>query len=487
MAYSLLIADDEYFIRQKLKRIIDYEGLDITLVADVENGQEVIDCLTSHCIDLLILDINMPFLSGLDVAKYIFDNNIQTEVIVLSGYADFEYAQVLMQYHVKNYILKPVANTTLHESLKKAIVAVNENRRQREAQVAHNYHTLVANVKQIISENGMITSLYPECPFLSPYPFCVFLCVHTNRYSNQFFIDFFTFLDTLDVQYVLLLEDNHILHVLVLLGANSSEFLQSTKAFLEQNIKFSFLAQSSVFSVDEPVAPYYKAAISNFNQRFFLHPKQEQRKITDFSDIRKNMIKNAHAGAQTLDQYMSDIICSAENYKHLNLLLNEVLFSFYLYDNRNVSLDIPELVQEILSENDDLDGIANVLCLLAKTHIYTSYQLDSDVFLCQKVVDYIETYFAESTISVATVATHVGLTPSYIGSIFKKVHKKSINQYITEFRLQSSEQLLMDPTLKISDIATMVGYTDAFYFSKRFKQFYGYSPKHHKQGKTPSL
>ncbi len=125
MSINILIADDEYFIRKRIIKIIDWEALNLHLISEVDNGKDAINSLKNNRVDIALLDIKMPHLSGLDVAKYIFENSLNTEIIILSGYPDFEYARRAIDYNVMQYLLKPINSSDLNICLQKAVNKIN--------------------------------------------------------------------------------------------------------------------------------------------------------------------------------------------------------------------------------------------------------------------------------------------------------------------------------------------------------------------------
>ena len=128
MKYKIIVADDEYYIRRKLIKIIDYENLGLELAGDFENGQEVIDYFAGNRADIVLLDIQMPRVSGLDAAQFLHQNCPDTKVIILSGFDDFAYAQKTLRYHVFDYLLKPVDSDTLNSTIRRCINVIQKRR-----------------------------------------------------------------------------------------------------------------------------------------------------------------------------------------------------------------------------------------------------------------------------------------------------------------------------------------------------------------------
>ena len=125
---KLIIADDEYFIRARLEKIISESRENIDIVSLCEDGDDVIKYLSASNIDLLLLDIKMISISGLEVSKYVFENNLKTKIILLSGYNDFNFAVEAMRYGVFDYLTKPISEEALLESLDKCIAVIESSK-----------------------------------------------------------------------------------------------------------------------------------------------------------------------------------------------------------------------------------------------------------------------------------------------------------------------------------------------------------------------
>lgn len=106
--YKVLIADDERNIREGLKTFIPWKSIDLTVVDSVDNGRKVVDYLSNQEVDILLLDIKMPVLSGLEVMEIVSSKYPRVKSIILSGHADFKYAQQAISYSVTEYLLKPI-------------------------------------------------------------------------------------------------------------------------------------------------------------------------------------------------------------------------------------------------------------------------------------------------------------------------------------------------------------------------------------------
>ena len=119
MRHNILIVDDEQLIRQGLRARIEYLGIDVDEMFEADNGLMALGIQDAHPIDLVITDICMPDMDGLELIQQMQKKNNQIQFIVLSGYAEFSYAETAIRLGVKAYLLKPVSNDDLKEAFDK--------------------------------------------------------------------------------------------------------------------------------------------------------------------------------------------------------------------------------------------------------------------------------------------------------------------------------------------------------------------------------
>ena len=121
----VIVADDEFFARKALVKRIGELSEEIEVCEEAENGRQVMELLKSHGADLVVTDIRMPDMDGLEVAKQVKEQFPETSVIIESGYADFDYATTAIRYGVKDYLTKPVKK----EELERAVQRVKEEKK----------------------------------------------------------------------------------------------------------------------------------------------------------------------------------------------------------------------------------------------------------------------------------------------------------------------------------------------------------------------
>lgn len=130
---KLILADDERMIRETISSLIDWNSLGIELTASCKNGPETLQAILDIKPDIVMTDIKMPGMSGLDlIAKVCSQTDLTIEFILLSGYADFDYAKQAIAYRVSNYLLKPCNENQIIEAMKKASGEIRRRKRMKE-------------------------------------------------------------------------------------------------------------------------------------------------------------------------------------------------------------------------------------------------------------------------------------------------------------------------------------------------------------------
>ena len=129
--FKVLLVDDEILTREAISKNIPWEDQGFYLIGAAENGQDAIKYIEKERPDLIITDICMPYMDGLELASYVYQKHPNTKVVILSGYDEFEYARHALEYRVKEYIVKPVTSLELKEVLKRVKNSLEEDARQR--------------------------------------------------------------------------------------------------------------------------------------------------------------------------------------------------------------------------------------------------------------------------------------------------------------------------------------------------------------------
>ena len=154
--YNVVICEDEDIIRKGLIFSFDFQSLNLKVVADFDNPLSCLEFLTDHPVDILITDVKMPLMSGLEMIGKIEDKK-KIEFIILSGHSDFEYAKKAISYGVTEYLVKPLNHELLEVSLEKAITNLNDKKLLNNAK--YQIQDLTKVYKDIHSEDTLLQSI----------------------------------------------------------------------------------------------------------------------------------------------------------------------------------------------------------------------------------------------------------------------------------------------------------------------------------------
>ena len=158
--FSAILADDEINILNLLEGLIDWNALNIKIAAKCMTGTETYQRILTETPDIVIIDIKMPGLSGLEVVRKIQEQNIFPNFILISGHKEFEYARSAIQYGVENYLVKPINKEELTENLQQIIQRMEKERSSK------NYEKMLEN--QIETNLAISRTHFLKMLFLSP-------------------------------------------------------------------------------------------------------------------------------------------------------------------------------------------------------------------------------------------------------------------------------------------------------------------------------
>lgn len=151
--WKIIAADDEGYIREALQKLIDWEKMNCCLVTVAGDGRELIDIAEENRPDIIITDIRMPVLDGLEVCRYVYETCPETQVILLTAHSEFEYARTAIRYNVCEYVLKVSIIEELPKAVEKAVRELEKSRREMEKEKWEETGNLYAQMEQYIEQN----------------------------------------------------------------------------------------------------------------------------------------------------------------------------------------------------------------------------------------------------------------------------------------------------------------------------------------------
>ena len=504
----ILLADDEYYIRERLKQSIDWHAMDFIIVGEAENGTQVLDSIATLKPNLLLLDIKMPEMDGLELAEIIYKRYPDMLIIFLTGFNLFEYAQKALHFGAVGYLLKPIHLPDLIEALNQA-----KDKLMKQSSHLKN-HLKLYQLQQSDSLNFLLFDtgtppkelLHPINELLPYLRQGIFLLLNVTdkptlrelkknivTLVSELFVDSPCFLfqptDSLLGLCLCGITDVSPEDVLnQLQPLLSREFHQDVSRTIRLGASNAFLHFSEIksayrqalFAVQESI--FYPYGSVSYNHAF----KEHSSAILPLHTFHENLLLVLHGGQKkqvhNLITTQFDILqTDYPSYNNLLLLINELNNIIILYNDE---------VHTVLQTSNRLyfqlflEGY-NTLCEMSRWFIQTfdslyglKYQNKNSIQhqIVQRAKAVINQNYCNPYCSLDFVSQQVNRSSSYLSGLFKKVCGISVVQYITSCRMLEAQRLLKTGRFRLTEICNQIGYNDVFYFSRRFKQYFGVSP-----------
>ena len=517
---KLIIADDEKWVRATVKALIPFERLDLVLSCEAANGIEALELCRRHEPDILLTDIMMPGLSGLELIKELRTLQPNLRIVIISGYSDFEYAKTAMKYGITDYLLKPVDENELFQVLDRIRTELYEQARlirEEEAEKEQYKKALPvmyeAFLNQLISHNHMTTDQirnefqkYGLNMTGNTYTLCIFAPDDSslsnegrmeNAYRQQLIrraMKHFTKAITFP-----LTADKHVLVSLL----NNSQAEKIQKAFrlcnriLEKRSTSTVSAGISGSSPQLCMLPtLFGNARTALDTRFWSGKGSiaayEQGSLSgDLKLVLTEEMLNKIAlnlklsNVQTALSYVEATISSFKQNCNISpTLVKEFFWQFVQSIIILLNIQLPFIQREFLVAGEKpyerimktqfIDSLESCVKELIE-NIYSFYHDKNPMDhnnLIENAKKVIESNFS-GDINLEQVAKYVHISPAYLSELFKKETGMSFIDYKTIIRIENAKKLLCTPSLNIAEISGKVGYSDPKYFSKLFKKITG--------------
>lgn len=529
----VFLVEDEMIIRNGVKRSIDWEKEGYEFVGEASDGELAYPLILKEEPDILITDIRMPFMDGLELSRLVKEELPDIKILILSGYDEFQYAKEAIKIGVTDYLLKPISQAQLLEALEQVRESILQEQEEKELllRYSRDMRENTENEKSKLFdrlmlgemsmgeavEEGKKIGLNLSAPC---YAVCLFKILMNS--DDQ---------DVLEqtVQAGAALEEvvkqmNNVCMfqrgiyglAFLIMAENEEKMEEKTRDFgnrlhlvMEQwkkieyfgaigksvdrirNLKDSFREADKVFAARFTEKPKQILSISDLQQQKeegevpvkgfvqvgktrtvlekFLNNGTKE-EVEDFCEAYAMQLEKDHMRSAMVRQYVVMDICI-------------VILSFCekLSDGEELQEEVQEL-QSAVSRTENVRGIKEIMKKLLRKVMElrdaASGRRYSDIITAAK--EEIEKRYMTEEISLNTVAMHVGMSPSYFSSVFSKEAGKTFVEYLTEVRMDKAKEYLMCSSMKTSEIGYEVGYKDPHYFSYIFKKTQGCSPKEYR-------
>ncbi|HCM89983.1 MULTISPECIES: helix-turn-helix domain-containing protein [Vagococcus] len=455
-----------------LKYLIPWEEKGLNLVGTAFNGEEALEVLKKEKIDIVISDVTMPIMSGIDFIREAREQEYHFQTIFLSGYQEFEYAKEGMALGAINYLLKPVDRVELFASLDKAIKKIKEKNDIRKIIQFKEKN----KVKQWL-EKGIAEETNTESEMGKATSYNVFV---------GSFLDA-SFLEDLDKDPSIFyyVEEDRISGIII---------NQSKEALKEYYIKLAqkypenvFLFSGPVVTDSEKISESYKVAVSLEDSYYFYDLVQEGCIWIELNNHLEEIYYNnneelpllSHFSKQnSLEDGINNILTffnktpiPPNHVRYFTLLLLSDARTYY-------DLKHSKSYQEEVDDIRSLKNISEVEAVFKNLEIEIKDWLNKRSYsdLTNRVIEVIHQDFGQD-IRLKEVAEDLFVNAMYLGQIFKRDTNQTFSQFLNTYRMKKSEELLLKTMKNVNEIALEVGYSSSGYFYKNFKDAYGTTPR----------
>lgn len=531
---KVFLVEDEMVIRRGIKNSIDWEKEGYIFCGEASDGELAYPMIIKEKPDILITDIRMPFMDGLELCKLVKKELPNIKILILSGYDEFDYAKEAIRLGVTEYLLKPISSGKLLEALNGVSESIRREKEDKDL-VRKNMEEMRENTEhekqkffeQMIAGNlSMADALETGEKYemnLSAGMYNLLLFRFTlgeeNRKSGELLGEAEYAIEKLTerLEYVFEFQRGVEGWAFLLMADNEEQMSERVKELskdLEEIMKnYSTIAYFG--GIGQPVARLreleesFREAERALAARFTMELNRiisvedirmaqnvdtlDDIEITSFGEIEKTrtmLEKFLNNGAEDeidefVDVYINEL--PEENLKSV-LMRQYIIMDAYIvmmsfcekFEGIEGEMQAQsEELKNSMKTIQTLEEIKNYIRMLLKKIIGVRDTISgrrySDIIEIAK--DQIRKTYMSDEISLNTIAAEVGMSPSYFSSIFSKEMGKTFVEYLTEIRMDRAKELLMCSSMKTSEIGYEVGYKDPHYFSYIFKKTQNCTPK----------
>lgn len=530
---KVFLVEDEIIIRNGVKKSINWEEEGYAFVGEASDGELAYPMILKEKPDILITDIRMPFMDGLELSRLVKAELPNIKILILSGYDEFQYAKEAIKIGVTDYLLKPISSVRLLEVLGQ--VKENILREQEEKELLLRYSKdMQENTEHdktkffdrlMLGEMSMGEAVengkkYGMNLSASCYVVCLFKIL-LNSDEKEILEHMVRASEAVEKEVretegiclfrrglsgwamLVLAEDETKMHEKI------GEFVNRLHGVMAQwkdmeyfgaigkcvgrirNLKDSFREADKVFASRFTEKPKQILSVETLRERKEENevPMKGVVQVKNFGNVLEKFLHNGTKEEVRefceayITQLEKDHMRSAMVRQYVIMDICIVILSFC--EELNVGEFLQEEVQELQSAVQRIDEISKMKNCLEKLvtkalecRDVASGKRYTDIITAAK--DEIEKNYMTEEISLNTVAMRVGMSPSYFSSVFGKEVGKTFVEYLTEVRMTKAKEYLMCSSMKTSEVGYEVGYKDPHYFSYIFKKTQGCSPKEYR-------
>lgn len=524
-----MLVDDEEEVREAMKRRIDWESIGFTVVVTAENGEDALEKAEVYEPDVVMTDIQMPFMDGLTMLKKIKSIIPDVKSVIFSGYDEFDYAKEAIRLEAEEYILKPIDADELREVFKRIKIRLDEElTKRRDIERLRQYYndslpmlkeqviigllegrTGEADMKHFEDEYG----IKMESAFYSVGVFAIdeikdatlsksFAAISLRQLAEERLDGKVSILSTDYLDTVVIISRLKSTAEGAIFATEMDRICKIAGRLLSAEVVAGIgrvygNADSIHLSyIEAKDATHYRMFIDN-NQALCITDVEPVVNIDDYVEeaqirhmIREIKVGDENSISREIGDFIERLKKKSVSLGQLQLFYSEFLVELSRLARGHQIADISARLVDI-NVRDELAGFSSLdafgerileLCVSVHAKI-SSERMDTTQKLAEDAKQYIQDHYSEPGLSVDDICSYLGVGTSYFSSVFKKDTGVSFVTYLTKIRMEEARRILDTTDEKSYVIAGMVGYDEPNYFSYVFKKQFGVSPSKYRQSK----
>lgn len=534
---KVFLVEDETVIREGLRDHIPWDQYGYRFAGEASDGEMALPLIRKNRPDLIITDIKMPFMDGLTLSRMVKEEFPKTKIVILSGYDDFEYARRAITIGVDQYILKPVTRASIRTVLQEIREKIEAEQQQEDYQTKlademreYEQFSMRHFFEKMLEGEMSVAEIYDEAAkksldlSASGYNL-IFLYMQENKKGmpesdvNRFvqiqeeILHYFLRFP----QYILFRWSTNCYGILI---RDDWEKIQEDTDLAIEQIRMVCDRDSSDFewyvAVSDPVErlsllPDCYDGIRRYSAYRFIYPRQHyftkqtvQNAVStlddtqiagvEYSQLSPEIIQDFLAKGSSMevysfvDSYLEKIMEAMNSTMFRNYVILNIRFAILAYLDKIGATK--EDFYDRIGTNQDNVNISRVevkdyfaQMLLAAFDIRDEQTSGQSGRTLKNAMDYIDSHYADESITLGSVACEVQVSANYLSSVFSQNMKQTFTEYVTDKRMDKAKMLLRSTDLAAAEIAAQIGYKDPHYFSFVFKKTQGVSPREYRSGK----
>ena len=530
LLFNLIIVEDEDITRLGLRDCVSWEDYDINVVFEASDGLEALQFIEQNHVDIVLTDVKMPLMDGIELVERIRENNKNIKVIFISGHWDMQYLKSAFHLEAIDYILKPIIPKELHNMLTKVTQLCIQEQQQEELfnemkdkleqsmpVLRERFFSELINERYYSKEEVIERSSFLEI-ILNPNDYyCVMTLVYNPEFIDEKSAKNIT-LRLIPIREILeeelkkfnaycINENNNELCIIIQFDSpveheQMIDLAKRLKSTVNHSVsEFITIGIGKVLQGIENIGESYRQSLHAAEQSVFLGNNN----VIHIADVEKVSRKVGYYSTKDITDIINYVRTgkSEEIKKSVSALFRRLKQNPKIHISyvRNICLELIVTINlqlmeyKVIREDENQEYTWEELFTILNIDEIQEWITNQMVQACEKILSVqtntsnnivymikkaVEENFCEN-ISIQNLADELFLTPNHLYMLFKKETGETFNQYLTRYRMEKAKEYLSEPKYKLYQITEMVGYSDSDYFTKLFKKHTNYTPSRYRE------